>query len=314
MPLFPIMAVGAGICSAMAMLSIVLGTVFALPTFYFASLPLYVAGLGIGMKGVGLAVGIALAMVALMSSSSIALPFIVAYGVPALLICHKALQAAPSPTGKPVWTPPGDIVASMTAIAAVALVFVAMLTMMDGRPESLQETVAMFLGTALKAMNEDLTQEVRAAVVQSFAPFFPGMAAASWIIMHVVNAAVGQVAAVKSGINIRPRISYIDLTLPEWSSWMLVLSGIMALVLPGDWSYVGYNLVVVSMLPFFVLGLAVVHTFARQSAHGTVILVVFYVFLMVLGWSAFVVAGAGIIEQWIGLRKRVQPNNNQESE
>jgi hypothetical protein len=43
-------------------------------------------------------------------------------------------------------------------------------------------------------------------------------------------------------------------------------------------------------------------------------LVVFYILLLVLGWAAFVVAGAGVVEQWVGLRKRMGPPLNEESE
>ena len=43
MPFTPIMALSAGICSAVAVFSIVFGSILAFPLFYFAPLPLYLA-------------------------------------------------------------------------------------------------------------------------------------------------------------------------------------------------------------------------------------------------------------------------------
>ena len=60
--------------------------------------------------------------------------------------------------------------------------------------------------------------------------------------------------------------------------------------------------------------LAVVHTFARRLTGGTLLLVAFYFILVVFGWAAVLVAGAGVIEQWVGLRKRMQAATDQESE
>lgn len=308
------MALGAGICSAIAMFSIVFGSVLALPLFYLAPLPLYLAGLGIGSKGVVIAVFAAVVTAGLIGGVYTALPFAFAYGLPVVLICRQALRTFPDPNGKPAWYPVGDIVSTLCVIGVAILIFVAILTMMDENVGSMSEAVAGFLAEALDKMVVNLSADARDALVGSLAPYFPGMAVASWILMHIVNAMAGQSALVKSGRNLRPKVAYIDMTLPDWFSWVLVGAGIMALALPGDWSYVGYNLVIVTLVPFFLIGLAVVHSLARKIANGTLLLVAFYVFLMVLGWAAFLVAGIGVIEQWIGLRKRVQAITDQESE
>lgn len=314
MPLSPLMALGAGICSAVAMFSIVFGSVLALPLFYLASLPLYLAGLGIGGHGAVIASVAAIITTGLIGGVYVALPFAVAYGLPVITVCRQALRTMPDPAGQPVWQPIGSVVASLTFFGMAAIVFAAFMTISDDTIGPLDQAVAGFLSQALESMQGNVPSEARDVLVTGLAPFFPGMAIASWTVMHVVNAAAAQGALVKSGRNIRPAVSFSNVTFPDWCSWLLVGAGVLAVAAPGDWGYIGQNLVIVALVPFFLLGLAVAHTFARSVAGGTWMLICFYVLIVVLGWTSFVVAGAGILEQWVGLRKRAKAPQDQETE
>ena len=314
MPMNPIMAISAGICSAVAVFSIVFGTVLAFPLFYLAPLPLYLAGLGLGSKGVIMAGLTAVFTAGLIGNAYTALPYAFAYAVPAIMMCQLALRTEPDADGKPSWYPAGQLIGTLTVVGGFSLVFFAMMTIMDERSAPLQDTVAGIISHALDRAGPEIPADARDMLTMGLAPFFPGMAVASWIVMHLVNAALGQKALVKSDRNLRPRISYANITLPDWCSWVLVGAGLCALIGPGDWSYLGRNLVIVALVPFFLLGLAVVHTYVRRSSFGTLMIISFYILLLVLWWAAFAVACAGVVEQWIGLRNRMQPVNDQEKE
>ena len=315
MPISPIMALGAGICSALAVFSIVFGSVAALPLFYLAPLPLYLAGLGIGSKGVLLASAAAIGTAALIGGVYAALPFAVAYVMPSFVACRQALRTFPGRNGQAAWTGPGDVAGTFTVMGAVGLMFAAFTVMMDSNVGPLADAVSGFLTTALDKMGGGrMPVESLDALVVGLAPYFPGMAVSSWVLMHIFNAIGAQAALVKSGRNIRPSVSYSDLSVPDWCSWLLVGAGVVTLVGSDDWSYLGRNMVIVALVPFFLVGLAVVHTFAKRIAGGMGLLVVFYILLLVLVWAAFVVAGAGVVEQWVGLRKRMGPPLNEESE
>ncbi len=83
-----------------------------------------------------------------------------------------------------------------------------------------------------------------------------------------------------------------------------------ALLGPGELEYIGRNLVIILAVPFFFLGLAVIHALARRAVPMAMLLAVFYfVFyglLLFTGWAAMMaVAAIGLIEQWGGgLRRR----------
>ena len=68
-------------------------------------------------------------------------------------------------------------------------------------------------------------------------------------------------------------------------------------------------------LPFFFAGLAVVHAICRRIGARTAVLVVFYVFLVLFTWPAVLVAGLGLVDHWLGFRRRLRaPGSKQEEE
>ncbi len=308
------MALGAGICSAVAVFAIAFGSVLAFPLFYLAPLPLYLAGLGIGGKGVAFSMLGAICTAALIGGIVLAVPFAIGYGVPLMTACRRALENRTLPNGSVEWYPAGGIVAILTLLAAGFLVLAGAWVALDPGTEALQLTVSAFLSEALTTMAGQLPADSRVSLVEGLAKFFPGMAAASWVVMHIVNAAIGQNVLVRAGRNIRPRDTYTALVLPDWFSWFLVAGSVLALVGPGDLAYIGRNLVIVLLVPFFLLGLAVTHTAVRRLKLGVPLLAVFYLILVVFGWAAFAVAGIGIIEQWVGIRDRLPADNDRESE
>ena len=308
----PIMALGAGIISAIAVFSIAFGTVLAFPLFYLAPLPLYLAGLAMGGKGVMFSVLGTICTSSVLGGAILAAPIAIGYGVPLAMTCRRALEHRTNPDGTLAWHPVGSIVAAMTAFGAGILALGGAWMMLRTGAPTLQESVASFLSNALAAMAERMPVDTRHGMAQELARYFPGMAAASWIVMHFANASIGQSILIRAGRNVRPTDTYSNIDLPDWMSWLLVGGAIIALAGPGDLAYVGHNLVIVLLVPFFMLGLAVVHLQVRRRGLGMPVLVVFYLFLVVFGWAAFAVAGIGIIEQWVGIRGRFPAGQDQE--
>jgi hypothetical protein len=58
-------------------------------------------------------------------------------------------------------------------------------------------------------------------------------------------------------------------------------------------------------LPYFFAGLAVVHAACRNRGARTVMLTIFYIILILFAWPAALVAGLGLLDQVIGLRRRL---------
>ena len=105
--------------------------------------------------------------------------------------------------------------------------------------------------------------------------------------------------------NLRPSPRLRELMLPEWPSWALVGSAALALIGTGEIGYLGRNLFIVFAVPYFFLGLSVVHVLASSLRFPAMLLALVYLVTLATGWFALVIGGIGILEQWVGLRRRI---------
>ena len=231
---------------------------------------------------------------------------------PAVLVVFMALlrrerddvQGNPS-TG--AWYPVGHIVANLGMLGGLLLILTAFFTANPG----LSSLILNHLGEAFEMMAPHLPEKGRQRFADMLTPLFAGAVAASWVIMTVVNSVMAQGLVVRMNQNIRPRPQYSAVDLPHWLSWPLVAAAALALAGSGEWKYVGRNAAMVFATPYFLLGLAVVHSLARRVSYTGPLLVVFYLVIVVSLWATVVVAGIGITEQWYGLRGRTKTLTSQ---
>jgi len=299
-----LIAVGAGLTSALASLAFIAGAPFALTLVYLAPLPMMMAGLALGFRATvfgSLAGFMTIGMFGGMTSAAI---FGLVHALPALMVVNLALMKREPPEGGTVWFPPGPIAAMLAVLGAGFLVSAAL---MVASGPGLQGLITAHLGEAFTMMAPNMPEESRRQVAGMLAPLFPGAVSASWVIMAVINATLAQGLVVRMGHNLRPSPAYAAFDLPMWLSWPLVGAAAVALAGSGEWEYAGRNVAMILAVPYFLLGLAVVHTLARRVAFTGPLLVAFYLVIVVSLWAALVVAGIGVVEQWIGLRGRNAP-------
>jgi hypothetical protein len=94
-----------------------------------------------------------------------------------------------------------------------------------------------------------------------------------------------------------------DLELPGWMTTGLAVVVLVSLV-PGRIGVIGQNAAIIIGLPFFFLGLAVIHAVSRRFGMRRLFLLVFYAILLLFGWPIIAVTGLGIVEQWAHFRRR----------
>ena len=136
-------------------------------------------------------------------------------------------------------------------------------------------------------------------------PILPGFTVASWMLLLVANGALAQGLLSATNRALRPSPDLGTLELPNWIATAGAAAALAAVALDGDPGYFARNLVIIAAIPFFLQGLSVVHVLARRTGGGAMMLVIFYVMLIVLGWVAFLIVLLGLVEQIIGLRRRM---------
>ena len=299
-----LIALGGGGLSAIASLAFMSESPGALIFVYLAPLPLLTVGLGLGATAVAVG-GITGFMIAgLMGGAITAGLFGMLHALPAWLVTRQALLQHPAPDGSLAWYPAGFVLSSLAALGAAFFVLTALIT--SGSDGGLEGSVTVYLNQVFTFMAPSLPIEERGHIVAALTPVFPGALVTSWVVMMAINCIFAQWILVRLGRNQRPSPALADLELPDWLSWILVGSAVITLLGSGSVEYIGRNTVMILAVPYFFLGLAVVHSLAGRVSSPGMILTAFYLILLVSGWAIFTVAGIGMIEQWFGLRRRLK--------
>lgn len=270
---------------------------------YFCQLPLFVIGLSLGTAAGAIAGVIAGAGVIAMGGLFGLLIFVLFNAAPVIFLVRQALLSrTDESTGSTEWYPSGLLAASATSfgLCLLALICLWLGFTTDGIEASLRE----YLGKFADGMFRDLGAVDRQQIVESVAPILLGTIGLSWLVMLVINGALGQALAVRLGWNLRPNPDFAMMELPRWLPAVAAVLLIGTVLLPGTLGFFATNAALIMSLPFFLIGTAVVHVAARRVTAGPMLLILFYILMLLFGWPVVVVAFLGLIEQMAGFRQR----------
>jgi hypothetical protein len=293
-------AAGCGAIGGCLYLSVLLGSSAGLILVYLTQLPLFVAGLWLGTTGATIA-GITAAVVLLAASDLLgAALFAALNAVPVMILVRQALLARTQGDGAIRWYPPGLLVAWLTAMA-LAGIGVAMVLL--GGTDGLQAQLRDVITNVLDRLGEQALSE-RADIAAGVALVVPGIIAASWMVMVVINGVLAQGLVARFGVNWRPAPELVQLRLPVWLP-LLLTAAVIATGFEGTSRFIGVNTMITLLVPFGLAGLAVLHAAVRRLSHPTAALVMFYVLAGLFGWPLLAIAILGLFETWLGLRRRL---------
>lgn len=297
----------AGLISAILFLLPVKGFAVGMPLSYLSLLPVMMAGLSLGLGAAAAAGLVAAVSVALVAGWFAVLPYAVVVALPSLVVVRQALLWRSNAEGNVEWYPPGLVLGRLTGIGLALIALGAILVPdLPGGVENggLQARVAEIIGRALDMLAPTLTEEQRKGAADLWVPFFPAMVAGSWLMMAVVNAAAAQGLLARLGRNRRPTPTYRELVLPTWLGVVLVVASVLGIAAGGDLGYASRSAAVVTLIPFGLLGLAVVHGWARGRPNARMILAGVYGGLFLASvWALLPVAGLGLVRFMTRLRR-----------
>ncbi len=311
-----LIAVTGGALSGFASLAFLSGMPGALLAIYFAPLPMLLVGLDHGVKATTVAGVTGILVTAIAGGEKSGLLFGVIHALPVWIIVRQALLKRIAADGvTKEWYPSGAIL-SILSVFGAGLLFVAMVTSL-GEEGGLHGLVSSYLDQVFAYMMPTMDEVLRGDLVHAISPLFPGYLGTSWVVMAAVNASIAMAILTRVQRTMRPKTKLADMVLPDWMSWFLVAAAAVALLDQGELEFLGRNLALILAVPFFFLGLAMVHDLARHVTFPGMLLSAFYLVLFLSGWIAIAVIAGGLLEQWIGLRRRFKdtgPGRNDEDE
>lgn len=268
---------------------------FVLP---FASpLPLFLVGFGLGLSLAVVAGAAALVTSVLIGAWPGLIICALTVVAPVLVLVRHALLARPDEQEQLEWYPVGMLAVWLAGVG-VSLVAIGV-ALAAATPEGAQ-------GWIESRLTEMITQFGFANVeeqVAFLAPTAIGLAVASWLILLVVNGSLAQNLLVAGKRNIRPQTDLAMFRLPNWMTGAAAAAMALGMLGTGDIAFLGWNLLVVFLIPFFLSGLAVVHVVSRRWPGRPVLLLVFYFVLVLFNWLISpLLTLCGVLEQWLDLR------------
>jgi len=199
------------------------------------------------------------------------------------------------------WFPAGYI---LTVLVGLGCTFIAVASLWSAG--ELEQHVTVAVTDLVNAIAGQQDESIRQQAIEAVVPYVPGIMLAEWALWLALNAVIAQGLLAKGGQNIRPSPRLRELTLPDGLSWALVGFAFLTLIASGEIEYIGRNLSIVLAVPFFFLGLGVVHKLAALMPFPGVMLALVYLMIVLTGWFILVIVGLGILEQWVGLKNRMK--------
>jgi Predicted membrane protein (DUF2232) len=294
-------AVLAGLISSTLFLALSSGMPGMVLLAYFIQLPLLFVGLSLGLAASVIAAGSAILVCSLIAGVVAAALFALVQAVPAVMVIRQALLSRQQ-GGKVEWYPPGLVLAQLATFAALCIT--ASYLVLLGHPGGLQGVLSDFIGATLAELGGVEAETAPGPELGRWMFLFPGLMAASWLVMVVVNGVLAQALAVRLGLNRRPSPALSELELPGWLWPAIGVAALLAVLGDDGLGFLGRSLLIVLVVPYMFLGLAVIHAFARRWSHRRLALTVFYGGVMLLGWPLLAILLLGFVEDWAHVRQR----------
>jgi hypothetical protein len=321
-----LVAVGAGAASALLDLSPLLGVApGSLILRALGPLPVLAVGLGMGLAPATLAAVSGAVVIAVATQVTTAGGWYVLTTVaPTLLVLYFALQSRAANGGRR-WYPSGHVLAWLTVLGV--LYVVGAVVYFSGAEGGHTRLAFEFLRDYLTRLMGGLevppgaAAEPPAARIEAFArrisPYLLGIWVVFWALLVIGNAVLAQGLLVRFNRNLRPSTPLAAIEVPRWLAGVAAGAAVLSFV-PGAIGNAAQNALLVLTIPFFFLGLAVIHAFARRWRGAgflrALFFVLFYVVILTMVWPAFVLVGIGIVDLLANIRRRLGRRRPEEEE
>jgi len=295
---------GGGLISAtLALLPMTFLPSLALLSFFTTPLPLFLLGLGSGLRPL-LGAGLLATVIIFVSQGLLpAAQFFILSVLGTAFLVHRALTYQQKPSGETVWYSPSFLLRDFILLSGLIMIF------------SLGVYLYLFQGkdihTIVKIILENFDPHGNIAegeeLVTTLFPFFPGFFTLLWMLVMVLNGSVAQGFLTQIKANLRPTPSLKAIQLPHGFYITLGLSLLLSVIGVGTLELLGKNAALILAFPFFLTGLGIVHDLLHKTSFAKIGLTLFYCFLFLFPFlPALLVVFLGMLKPWI---EKLSPKN-----
>ncbi len=262
---------------------------------YFATLPLFLVGLGLGLRSLYVAGFLASAIVLLLQGPFLAGEYLIFSFIGPAFLMNRALLNRTKKSGEVAWYPSSLLLRDMTLAAGCVMLIgvAAYLYFING------SDAGVILKPLLKSFDPQGHLKDAEPMLLKMLPFLPGFFALSWSIMILLNAVLAQGLLVRFNQNLRPSASFSNLSVPNSFLIVFGISFLLSFISVGAIEILGKNGAFVLTFPFLLVGLSLIHSWLHKTAYATAGLTIFYFLILLLFWPLLLVILLGILKPWI---------------
>lgn len=313
------LCIGAGILSALLYATAATGSAFSTLPVLLSPLPVFMVGLSQNARAAMISGITGTVALGIAGGPLAGAAYFLANALAPIQLCRLALMSRhyTGADGKPAteWYPTGMLLLWLTGLGIVLLLVSALViqSFEGGLRQWISETaqVDALVSAIIQAQTQTGQTEFDKAELsdQLIRMALPAIGI-FWLGLALVNGALAQRLLVRMGRNARPSPGLLFMHLPG-ITLLPVAAGLAMAMLPGDMGLTGMAVAVMGAVPYFFLGLATVHVISRRLPARTPGLATLYLILALYGWPCLVVAGLGVIEQFVGFRYRNGPQHKE---
>lgn len=279
---------------------------------YISPVCIFISGLGVGMVGAAISTGVVMFLLLLAGNVVLAVQLGITLIIPAALLSVLALRYRRGMDDEIYWYPTGYL---LTALVGYALtIFLLTLLMMSGQEGGLAGFIAKAYDSIMDSVIKAYTQnsgpippeqlEASKASGLFMKQYFPSLFMISFVTMLAISGVIAQISLRNMNWALRTDFTLKNFMVPPWLIYVAITTFALSFIKDDTLSYFGVNATPVLLLPFFVLGLSVVHAYLQPRKYKTLWLFLFYIVLS-LGWPALPVIALGAIEPFVNIRAKI---------
>ncbi len=285
------------------------GTAFqSLALWTLSLVPLFISGLGFGTLSASVTVVTGAVTAGIFLSPVFGLSYAVISGLPVIILVRQALLWRED-EGKKYWYPTEYLILWWVGIC-IGLTIAAMgvLAWDNGLREGLTTGFDQMLAQLkeVRGVSPQITAE-------EFVNLMPQILGPMWGLFILLSGCLAQGLLVRFKKNIRPTPKLTEMELPKWLALAFIGTAALSVILDGSWPILG-AVVIMLEVAFFLQGMAVIHVVSKRWNGRPFILWSIYIMMALMLWLVLIVTILGLMENWIGLRRRFAVTTPQEED
>ncbi len=268
--------------------------------------PLFVAGLGIGRSDAIVATLVAIAATIFYIGVENTYLLLIIFLCPVLLLCLLATRHRYDSKGNLFWYPTGRLLTFLVLYPVSVYALISLLAGAEGIEGVIRNGISSMFDVTFKDSSTAAAYppEMKQLMINNFTALLPAALITGWVFVIAITGLWSQIALTSNKTALRPMPGITDIDLPMSLLVLLAIMGLLAMFYSGHVAYFARSVLLPLSLPYLVVGIGLMHLWARRRKHKAAWLVAFYI-LLFFQWPGVLVAAAGVLEPWLHLRARI---------